>query len=226
MSNQSTREVKDSLFAEFARVGQALGNPKRVELLELLAQGERGVEALAAAAEMTVTNTSAQLKVLREAGMVVSRREGKRIFYRLSGNEVLDLVISLRDLALARSAEVRQLVNENFAALDDLEPVGHTELLARAERNEVVIVDVRPTEEFEAGHIPGAVSIPIDELDAKVVQLPRDREIVAYCRGPFCVLAPRAVAILRAHGFHARRLDEGLPEWRLSGLPTASGEAH
>jgi rhodanese-related sulfurtransferase/DNA-binding transcriptional ArsR family regulator len=224
MSNTATRDVKDSLFAEFARVGQALGNPKRVELLELLAQGERGVEALAAAAGMTVTNTSAQLKVLREAGMVVGRREGKRIFYRLSGNEVLDLVISLRDLALARSAEVRQLVNENFAALDDLEPVGHTELLARAERNEVVIVDVRPAEEFEAGHIPGAVSIPIDELDAKVVQLPRDREIVAYCRGPFCVLAPRAVAILRAHGFHARRLDEGLPEWRLSGLPTASGE--
>jgi rhodanese-related sulfurtransferase/DNA-binding transcriptional ArsR family regulator len=226
MSNEATREVKDSLFAEFARVGQALGNPKRVELLELLAQGERCVEALAAAAEMTVTNTSAQLKVLREAGMVVSRREGKRIFYWLSGNEVLDLVISLRDLALARSAEVRQLVNENFAALDDLEPVGHTELLARAERNEVVIVDVRPAEEFEAGHIPGAVSIPLNELDAKVVQLPRDREIVAYCRGPFCVLAPRAVAILRAHGFHARRLDEGLPEWRLSGLPTASGEAH
>ncbi len=224
MSNTATRDVKDSLFAEFARVGQALGNPERVELLELLAQGERGVEALAAAAGMTVTNTSAQLKVLREAGMVVGRREGKRIFYRLSGNEVLDLVISLRDLALARSAEVRQLVNENFAALDDLEPVGHTELLARAERNEVVIVDVRPAEEFEAGHIPGAVSIPIDELDAKVVQLPRDREIVAYCRGPFCVLAPRAVAILRAHGFHARRLDEGLPEWRLSGLPTASGE--
>jgi rhodanese-related sulfurtransferase/DNA-binding transcriptional ArsR family regulator len=225
MIMQAVRDVKDALFAQFARIGQALANPKRVELLELLAQGERSVDALAAAGGMTVTNTSAQLKILREAGMVASRREGKRVFYRLSGNEVLDLVISLRDLALARSAEVRQLVNENFAALDDLEPIDHGELLARAERNEVVIVDVRPPEEFEAGHIPGAVSIPLSELDAKVVQLPHDREIVAYCRGPFCVLAPRAVAILRAHGFQARRLDEGLPEWRLSGLPTASGES-
>jgi rhodanese-related sulfurtransferase/DNA-binding transcriptional ArsR family regulator len=223
MGTQDPRVVKDALFAEFARVGQALANPKRVELLELLAQGERSVEALAATADMSVTNTSAQLKILRQAGMVDSRREGKRVYYRLAADVVLDLVITLRDMALAQSAGVRQLVSENFAAFDDLEPTGPQELLERAERGEIVIVDVRPTEEFEAEHIPGAVSIPLGELDSKIIELPRDREIVAYCRGPFCVLAPRAVAMLRAHGFRARRLDEGLPEWRLSGMPTASG---
>lgn len=220
---QDPREVKDALFGEFARVGQALANPKRVELLELLAQGERSVEALATTADMSVTNTSAQLKILREAGMVDRRREGKRVLYRLAADVVLDLVITLRETALSRSAGVRQLVNDNFSALDDLEPTSPRELLERAERGEVVIVDVRPVEEFEAEHIRGAVSVPLAELDSKVVELPRDREIVAYCRGPFCVLAPRAVALLRAHGFRARRLDEGLPEWRLSGLPTASG---
>ena len=200
-----------------------MANPKRVELLELLAQGERSVDALAATAGMSVTNTSAQLKVLRQAGMVQSRREGKRVFYRLAADVVLDLVITLRDMALSQSAGVRQLVSENFAALDELEPTSGRELLERAQKGEVVIVDVRPTEEFEAEHIRGAVSVPHGDLDSKIVDLPRDREIVAYCRGPFCVLAPRAVAILRAHGFRARRLDDGLPEWRLSGLPTASG---
>jgi rhodanese-related sulfurtransferase/DNA-binding transcriptional ArsR family regulator len=220
---QGIRDVKDALFGEFARVGQALANPKRVELLELLAQGERSVDALAGAADMSVTNTSAQLKILRQAGMVDSRRDGKRVYYRLAADVVLDLVITLRETALSQSAGVRQLVNENFAALDDLEPTSPRELLERAERGEVVIVDVRPAEEFEAEHISGALSVPLADLDSKIVELPRDREIVAYCRGPFCVLAPRAVALLRAHGFRARRLDEGLPEWRLSGLPTASG---
>ena len=219
------RDAKDSLFGHFARLGQALANPKRVELLDLLAQGERRVEALAKSAEMTVGNTSAQLRILRHAGMVESRRAGKRVLYRLAGDEVLDLVISLRETALARLADVRQLVHDNFEALDDLEPLGSSELLARAERDEVVVVDVRPEEEFRAGHIPGAISVPVSELEARVIDLPRDREIVAYCRGPFCVLAPKAVAILRAHGFKARRLEEGLPEWRLSGLPTESAEA-
>jgi len=219
------RDAKDSLFGHFARLGQALANPKRVELLDLLAQGERRVEALAKSAEMTVGNTSAQLRILRHAGMVESRRAGKRVLYRLAGDEVLDLVISLRETALARLADVRQLVHDNFEALDDLEPLGRSELLARAERDEVVVVDVRPEEEFRAGHIPGAISVPVSELEARVIDLPRDREIVAYCRGPFCVLAPKAVAILRAHGFKARRLEEGLPEWRLSGLPTESAEA-
>ncbi|MEX2393583.1 MAG: metalloregulator ArsR/SmtB family transcription factor, partial [Actinomycetota bacterium] len=154
MAMQDHREVKDALFREFAQVGQALANPKRVELLELLAQGERPVDALGAAAGMSVTNTSAQLKVLRHAGLVDSRREGKRIFYRLAADLVLDLVIALREVALAQSAGVRQLVNDNFAALDDLEPTSHRELLERAERGEVVIVDVRPVEEFDAEHIP------------------------------------------------------------------------
>ena len=223
MEMQDVYDVKAALFGEFARVGQALANPHRVELLELLAQGERSVEALAGAAEMSVTNTSAQLKVLRQAGLVDSRREGKRVFYRLAADVVLDLVSTLRDVALSQSAGVRQLVHDNFAALDDLEPTSHRELLERAERGEVVIVDVRPVEEFEAEHIAGAVSVPLNDLETRILELPRNREIVAYCRGPFCVLAPRAVALLRAHGFRARRLDEGLPEWRQSGLPTASG---
>lgn len=222
------RDVKDALFAHFARVGQALANPKRVELLDLLAQGERSVEVLAKSADMTVANTSAQLKILRQAGLVDSDRRGKRVVYRLGGDEVISLVIALRETALARLADVRQLVHDNFEALDDLEPVGRKELLARAKRNDVVVVDVRPPEEFHAGHIPGALSIPMSELEAKLIELPRDREIVAYCRGPFCVLAPKAVAMLRAHGFRARRLKDGLPEWRLSGLPTeadATGDA-
>jgi len=201
-----------------------MANPKRVELLDLLAQGERSVDPLADAAGMTVANASAQLKVLRQAGMVDSRREGKRVLYRLAGDAVLGLVIALREMSLAQIADVRQLVRDNFDATDDLEPLGRNELLARAARDEIVVVDVRPTEEFEAGHIPGAISVPAGELDARITELPRDREIVAYCRGPFCVLAPRAVAILRSHGFRARRLEDGLPEWRLSGLPTASGQ--
>jgi rhodanese-related sulfurtransferase/DNA-binding transcriptional ArsR family regulator len=214
------KDVKGSLFANFARIGQALANPKRVELLDLLAQGARSVETLAGLAGMTVANTSAQLKILRQAGMVESERRGKNVIYRLSGDEVVSLVIALRETALARLADVRQLVHDNFEALDDMEPVGRTELLERAKRNEVVVVDVRPPEEFHAGHVPGALSIPMDELEARIVELPRDREIVAYCRGPFCVLAPKAVAMLRAHGLRARRLEDGLPEWRLSGLPT------
>lgn len=215
------RELKDALYAQFARVGQALGSPKRVELLDLLAQGERSVEALAQEAAMGVANTSAQLKVLRQAGLVQPRRDGKRMLYRLADDTVLELVLALRDTARSRLAEVRQVVGEYLESRDSLEPLSRLELLDRLERDEVVVIDVRPPDEFRAGHIAGAVSIPAPELEARLTELPHDKQIVAYCRGPFCVLAPEAVSLLRAQGFDARRLEDGFPEWRLAALPVA-----
>lgn len=218
------REAKERLYEQFARSAKAVAHPKRIELVELVAQGERSVEALATATGMSVTNTSAHLQVLRRAGLVESRREGTRVLYRLAGEEVTAFLVSLRDLARSRVAEVGRVVADYFAARDDLEPVGRAELAERAARGEVVILDVRPHEEYVAGHIPGALSVPLDQLEAALSRLPKRREIVAYCRGPYCVLAPEAVKLLRAKGFRARRLEDGMPEWRLAGLPVAVGE--
>ena len=218
------REAKDRVYEAFARTAKALSSPKRVELAELLAQGERSVEALAEATGMGVTNTSAHLQVLARSRLVETRKDGTRVFYRLAGDDVAGFVAALRDLARARVAEVDQVVRDYFAARDELEPVGRGELLDRVEHGKAIILDVRPVEEFAAGHIPGALSVPLDQLDAVLARLPKRAEIVAYCRGPYCVLAPEAVQRLRAKGFKARRLADGLPEWRLAGLPVAIGQ--
>lgn len=218
------REAKDRLYEQFARAAKAVANPKRIELLELLAQGEHTVEELAGFAAMGVTNTSAHLQVLRQARLVETRKEGTRVHYRLSSDEVAEFLVALRDLARGRLAEVDRLVSDYFVARDALEPLSRAELLERAGRGDVVILDVRPAREFAAGHIPGALSVPLDRLDAALDRLPKRAQIVAYCRGPYCVMAPQAVEKLRAHGYRARRLADGMPEWRLAGLPVAVGD--
>lgn len=218
------RQVKDQLYEAFARTAKALASPKRIELVELMAQGERTVEALAEAAGMSVTNTSAHLQVLARSRLVETRKEATKVFYRLSGDDVAAFVVALRDMARSRLAEVDQVVRDYFDARDALEPVSGQELAARAEGGKVVILDVRPPEEFASAHIPGARSVPLDHLDAALARLPKRKEIVAYCRGPYCVLAPQAVERLRAKGFKARRLADGMPEWRLAGLPIAVGD--
>jgi rhodanese-related sulfurtransferase len=216
--------VKDGLYEQFARIGKAVAHPKRIELLDLLCQGERSVEVLADAAAMSVTNTSAHLRVLREARLVATRKEGTWVFYRLADDAVCDFFVNLRDLASDRYAEVDRIVRDYFEARDELEPVDREELLERAGQGDVVVLDVRPREEYEAGHIPGAVSVPLKELRQRMASLPKGAEIVAYCRGPYCVLAPQALELLRRRGFKARRLLDGFPEWRQAGLPVAVGE--
>jgi rhodanese-related sulfurtransferase/DNA-binding transcriptional ArsR family regulator len=217
------REAKDRLYEAFARTAKALASPKRVELAELMAQGEHTVEALAQATGMGVTNTSAHLQVLARSRLVATRKQGTKVFYRLSGDDVAAFVVALRDLARSRLAEVDQVVRDYFTARDALEPLTREELVTRTGRGKVVILDVRPAAEFAAGHIPGALSVPLDQLDAALARLPKRAEIVAYCRGPYCVLAPQAVERLRAKGYRARRLADGLPEWRLAGLPVTAG---
>ena len=211
------------LHEQFARIGKALASARRVELLDLLCQGERSVEALARASSMTVTNTSQHLHVLRAARLVDTRKEGTKVIYRVADDDVCRFFFALRELAAARLAEVEQIVRHYMEGRDGLEPVTHAELLARAKRDDVVVLDVRPQDEFAAGHIPGAVSVPLEELEQRLGSLPRDTEIVAYCRGPYCLLAPRAVELLCERGFEARRLEDGFPEWRLAGHPIAVG---
>jgi rhodanese-related sulfurtransferase len=218
------RLVKDGLYEQFARVGKAVAHPKRIELLDLLCQGERSVEVLADAAAMTVVNTSAHLRVLRESRLVATRREGTRVFYRLADDAVCEFFFSLRDLARDRYAEVDKIVRDFFEARDELEPVNRDELLSRAGDGGVIVLDVRPREEYEAGHIKGAISIPLADLKGRMASLPQGAEIVAYCRGPYCVLAPQALELLRRGGFTARRLEDGFPEWRRAGLPVVTGD--
>ena len=223
MEQLTGREVKDGLFDQFARIGKAVSHPKRIELLDVLCQGERSVEILAQAAALSVTNASAHLKVLRDARMVETRREATKIYYRLASESVYELFFVLRTLAVERFAEVEMMVRDYFEARDQLEPVTRDELLSRTDEGTTLVLDVRPAEEFVAGHIPGAVSIPFNELEARLASLPADTEIVAYCRGPYCVLAPEALTLLRRHGLKARRLEDGLPEWRRAGLPVEVG---
>lgn len=216
---------KDQLYERLARVAKALASPKRVALVELLAQAERPVEWLAEAAAMSVANTSQHLQVLREARLVVSRKEGSYVYYRLASDAVGALSGAMTAVAAAQDAEVDRLVQAFFGDRGGLEAVPMSNLLARAARGELVVVDVRPREEFAAGHVPGATSAPIDALDAAFAALPTDRVVVAYCRGPYCVFADEAVQRLRRAGFDARRLDGGLPEWRAAGRPVAVGLA-
>jgi rhodanese-related sulfurtransferase len=218
----SPREVKDALYEQFARVGKVTAHPKRLELLDLLLQGERGVEDLAAAAHLSMTSASAQLQVLRQARLVATRRDGKRVLYRIADDTVYQLVQALTAVAQSRLSEVGETVRDYFSARDQLEPVDAQELRRRTGAGEVVVLDVRPAAEYAAGHIPGAVSIPLDQLATRLAELPADVEIVAYCRGPYCVLAAEAVQVLHQAHRRARRLATGFPQWRHAGLPVAT----
>ena len=217
------RARKTALYEQFARVGKALANPARLELLDLLAQGERGVEELAAAAGMKVSNTSAQLHALAAAGLVASRRDGVKIYYRLADDEVAAFAGRIQDFAASRIAEVERAARGYLGDVTALEPVARDELFRRLRDEEVLVLDVRPAAEYAAGHIPGAINVPHDQLAARLAELPGDVDIVAYCRGRYCVFAPDAVRLLRARGFSARLLAGGLPDWRLAGLPVAAG---
>lgn len=208
---------KSLLYEQISRTAKALANGKRLELLDLLAQGERTVEALARTAGLGTTTTSAHLQSLKHGGMVATRRQGTRVYYRLAGDDVADLFARLSRVAVAHLADVNMTAS---ALLDgDADVVTREELLRRATAGEITVVDVRPREEYEAGHIPGAVTIPLAELVDRLTELPADIDIVAYCRGAFCLLAPEAIQKLTSHGRHARRLIEGMLEWRLAGLP-------
>lgn len=219
------REFKDALFEQFARIGSAFASPKRIEIIDVLAQGERNVETLAAETGLSVANTSKHLQILKAAGLVAHRKEGLQVFYRLAEPAVLAGYRTLRSLAEARLADVDRLVHDFFSGTDGLEPVGREVLLERVKEGEVVVLDVRPPEEFAAGHIAGAVSIPFQALEQHLSDIPAHREVVAYCRGPYCVLAAEAVRLLRGRGFRAVRLADGYPEWRDAGLPVETGAA-
>ena len=216
------RARKMALYEQFARVGKALANPARLELLDLLAQGERSVEELAETAGMKVSNTSAQLRALAGAGLVASRRDGVRIYYRLADENVSAFVGQVQDFAASRLAAVEQAARSYLGDVAALEPVARDELFRRLDDGQVLVLDVRPEAEYAAGHIPGAVSVPHDQLAARLAELPESADIVAYCRGRYCVFAPDAVRLLREHGFAARPLEGGLPDWRLAGLPISA----
>ncbi|RKZ69801.1 MAG: ArsR family transcriptional regulator [Gammaproteobacteria bacterium] len=214
---------KHDLFAQFSRVGKALSNGNRLELLEFLAQGERSVEQLSKVAGLTVANTSQHLQQLRHAGMVTCRKEGLKVYYSISGDDVITLLGTLRTVAERHVTDVQYLVNTYLTVKDELEPIPRTELLERVRDGLVTVLDVRPAEEYASGHVPGAVNIPLQELEQRLDELGNqdgeNREIVAYCRGPHCVLAFDAVARLREKGMNARRMEEGYPEWKTAGLP-------
>ncbi len=216
-------DVRAALHVQFARIGKAVASPKRIELLELLCQGERRVDSLAQATRMGVTNASQHLQVLKAAGLVETRREGTRIHYRAADERVCGLISELGAVARARLVEVERLARDYLEAPEELEPVTRQELLRRLSRRDIVVIDVRPADEYQLAHIRGAVSMPLADLKRRLRELPKSALIVAYCRGPYCVLAPQALALLRARGFRARRLEGGLPEWRAAGLPIASG---
>lgn len=218
------RAAKDALYAEFAAVGKVLGNAKRLELLDLLAQGERSVEELAVAAELGMSTCSAHLQTLREAGLVLSRRAGKRVHYSLSGMNVAALWDSLRKVAQDHRPHT-ELARRAYLGPDDTEAVETPELLRRIDAGDVVVLDVRPEAEYAAGHLTRAVHIPVEELEQRLAELPRDREIVAYCRGQYCVLAHDAVRILNSRGLTARRAADGVLEWRVAGIPVETGAA-
>src|SRR5215210_1787952 len=222
MDAATHREFKDRLFGQFARVGKALASPKRLEIVDLLAQGERTVEEIARETSMSVASTSQHLQALKAARMVEARREGLYAHYRLADEDVFRTWQAVRALGESRLAEVDGVIEAYLVDRDALEVVDATELMERLTVGSVIVLDVRPEEEYRAGHIPGALSVPVDALEAALQTLPRDREIVAYCRGPYCVFSDEAVAVLRSHGYRARRLRQGLPDWRAAGYPIES----
>ncbi|WP_144127949.1 ArsR/SmtB family transcription factor [Catellatospora sichuanensis] len=212
---------KAALFEQLARVGKAIGHGKRLELLDLLAQSERTVDALSAAAGLNLTTASAHLQTLKQAGLVTTRRDGTRIFYSIAGHDVLDLLVRARELAASRLPDVRSARDAYLGEDTTIAAVDRDDLLRCMQAQELTLVDVRPEVEYNAGHLPGAVNIPIEELEARLDEVPADREVVAYCRGPYCVFAYEAVMVLQRHGRRAARLTDGVTEWRLAGLPLA-----
>jgi rhodanese-related sulfurtransferase/DNA-binding MarR family transcriptional regulator len=219
MDAMAHREFKDRLFGQFARIGKALSSPRRLEIVDLLAQGERTVEEIAKETSMSVASASQHLQTLKAARMVETRRAGIYMHYRLADEDVFRTWQAVRALAESRLSEVDGVVEAYLVDRDALEAVDSSDLLERLRDGSVVVLDVRPEEEYRAGHIPGALSVPVDALEAALKTLPRDREVVAYCRGPYCVFSDEAVAFLRARGYQARRLRQGLPDWRAAGMP-------
>ena len=211
--------VKQRLYQAIARVAAALGSSGRLQLLEFVAQGERSVDALAAMTGLSVANTSKHLQALRQAGLVSARKEGVRVYYALAGNDVSLLIASLRGVAEHRAADVEKLLQDWLAHRDELEQVSAREVLKRARAGLVTVLDVRPEEEYAAGHVPGAINVPIEKLEGYLSKLPKRKEVIAYCRGPYCLMSFEAVEKLRRRGFKAKRLENGYPEWRAAGLP-------
>lgn len=218
----STGHFKQDVFAQLARVGKALSHGNRLELLDFVAQSPRSVDELATLTRLSVANTSKHLQELRHAGLVRARRDGLRVFYELAGADVVALISALRHVAETRLADVEQLLRTYITARDDLEPIPAAELLERAHLGLVTVIDVRPEREYASGHLPGAINVPLEALSERLVNLPPDREVIAYCRGPYCLLSVDAVALLRDKGFQARRMEDGFPEWAAAGLPIES----
>jgi len=216
---------KSDLFTQFARVGKALSNANRLELLEFLAQGSRSVESLANVANLSIANTSQHLQQLRQAGLVISQKEGLKVYYSISGDDVIDLFDSLRNVAERHLSDVDKLVRTYLTAKDNLDPIPRDELIERVRDDLVTVLDVRPSEEYAAGHVPGAINIPLNELEQRLNELGQSKEVVAYCRGPHCILAFDAVAQLREKGLQARRLEDGFPEWKTAGLPIENNDS-
>ncbi|HOF42076.1 MAG TPA: metalloregulator ArsR/SmtB family transcription factor [Candidatus Hydrogenedentes bacterium] len=225
MSKSPTRQYQDAIYEQLARVGKALAHPSRLELLDLLAQTERSVEALSRETGLSIASTSQHLQALRAARLVSADKRGLYVFYRLADPLVHELLSTVRRLAEHRLAEIEQTTRRFLEGREGMEPVSKAVLLERVKRGEVTVLDVRPPEEYQAGHLPGALSIPLAELEQRLATLPRDQEIVAYCRGPYCVLSIQAVEFLRARGFHAVRLEDSVHDLQAHGLPIAVGEA-
>jgi len=215
----SRQNLKQQIYSQVARIGKVVGHGHRLELLEYLAQGERTVEALVKLTGLSVANTSQHLRVMRHSGLVEARKDGLYVYYSIADDEIVRLLSSMRRLAESHLADVDRLVRSYLTVKDDLEPIPRQELLERARRGIVTVLDVRPSEEFASGHVPGAVNVSLKDLEQWLKKLPHNQEVVAYCRGPHCVLAFEAVAKLREMGFQARRLEDGFPEWREAGLP-------
>ncbi|PSH03280.1 MAG: ArsR family transcriptional regulator [Acidobacteria bacterium] len=223
-SSFTKRDFKDAAYGQMARLGKALASPKRLELLELLCQAGRSVEALAVETGMTLANTSQHLQVLQTARLVETSKNGRYVEYRLADTLVSNFFRSFRLLAENRLAEIEQIRRRFFNEEGELDPIDRETLLERLQQRKAILIDVRPANEYAAAHIPGALQIPLEQLKKRLSELPRNKEIVAYCRGPFCVLAKEAVDLLRAHGFRAARLEDGVPDWFAQGFPIATGD--
>jgi rhodanese-related sulfurtransferase/predicted transcriptional regulator len=218
------RKLKDLLYEQVARVGKAVSSPKRLELLEILAQGEKTVDLLASEASIDIKLASAHLKVLKEARLVEAQREGRFIIYRLTGEDVSALWVNLRTVAEEHLVELRVALDQIFSAPEKLDAETRLGLLEKARRGDVVVIDVRPSGEYDTGHLPFARSMPLNEIEKRLAELPADKEIVAYCRGPFCMMSAEAVALLKERGYQARKIADGLPEWMAAGLPVEMEE--
>jgi rhodanese-related sulfurtransferase len=218
----SIENPKREVFAQLARIGNALASSVRLELLELLAQGERSVDRLSALTGATLANTSQHLQRLKRAGLVLGRKQGQFVYYRVAGDDVVRMLGAMSRVGETHIAEIDRIVRLYFLAKDGFEPVAAAELLDRARKGLVTVLDVRPVEEFASGHLPGAVNIPVDQLARRLRELPKSKEVIAYCRGPYCLMSFEAVQLLRKKGMKARRLQNGLPEWRMAGLPVES----